>query len=51
MEVLIKIKEYIELLEIKLIALKYSQEQDSSWNYGINELETKISELKKEYRY
>lgn len=39
-------QEYIALLEFKLIALQYAQEEDSSWNYGIKELEQQIEQLK-----
>lgn len=42
----IPIKEYIGLLEIKLYTLKEAKEKDSSWNYGIEELEQEIKELK-----
>lgn len=45
-DVTISIVEYIELLELKLEALKEANEFDSSWNYGIDELEFKIKELK-----
>lgn len=46
MEITISLEEYIELLECKLYSLKKAEEEDSSWNYGIDELETKIKELK-----
>lgn len=39
-------EEFIELLEYKLEALKKAKEQDSSWNYGIEELEQEISSIK-----
>jgi hypothetical protein len=39
-------QEYLDLLEYKLIALKQAKEQDSSWNYGIEELEQEIKTLK-----
>lgn len=43
---LIPYDEFIELLEFKLIALKESQDKDSSWNYGIEELEKQIDKIK-----
>jgi len=42
----ITLKEYIELLEYKLMALQYAKEEDSSWNYGIEELKEEIKNLK-----
>lgn len=39
-------KEYIDLLEIKLYSLKKAEEEDSSWNYDIKELEEAIKKLK-----
>lgn len=42
----LSITEYIELLEIKLYSKKEAQKQDSSWNYGIEELEEEIKLLK-----
>lgn len=39
--------EYIELLEFKLESLKAARDADSSWNYGIDELEEKILTLKR----
>lgn len=42
----ITLEEYFELLEYKLYSLKKAKEEDSSWNYGIEELEEKIKELK-----
>ncbi|MFW6233344.1 MAG: hypothetical protein ACOC3Z_01640 [Nanoarchaeota archaeon] len=42
----ITLEEYIDLLEIKLYSLKSAKEEDSSWNYGIEELEEKIKNLK-----
>lgn len=39
-------EEYIKLLEFKLMALKFAQEEDSSWNYGIAELKDEIYNLK-----
>lgn len=42
----ITLKEYIELLEFKLMALEYAKEEDNSWNYGIGELKNEIKELK-----
>lgn len=38
--------ELIELLEFKLDALKQAEANDSSWNYGIEELKTLILNLK-----
>lgn len=38
--------EYIELLEYKLQCLELAKEEDSSWNYGIDELKLQIQELK-----
>jgi hypothetical protein len=46
----IPLSEYIELLEIKLTSLQCAYEYDSSWNYGIPELEEKIEKLKAENR-
>ena len=45
-EITIDSVEYIELLEYKLQVLKDANELDSSWNYGIDELEFKINKLK-----
>lgn len=42
----ISLEEYIELLEYKLYCFKKAKEEVSSWNYGIEELEEKIKELK-----
>lgn len=42
----IPLLEYIELLEIKLAAKKEAFEKDSSWNYGIEEIELQIESLK-----
>lgn len=39
--------EYIELLEYKLQCLELAKEEDSSWNYNIDELKLQIKELKK----
>lgn len=36
----------ISLLECKLDRLHSAQKEDSSWNYGIEELEQQIQELK-----
>lgn len=38
--------EYVELLNFKLDSLRLAQEQDSSWNYGIKELELEIQKYK-----
>jgi hypothetical protein len=39
-------QQYIELLEYKLIVLQQANETDSTWNYGIEELENEIKTLK-----
>ena len=44
--VLLQLPDLIELLEIKLASLKEAIERDSSWNYGIEELESEINYLK-----
>lgn len=44
--VILPLNELIELLEFKLISLKKAKEEDSSWNYGIEELEAEINYLK-----
>lgn len=44
---LLDIEDVISLLECKLDKLKQYNEEDSSWSYGIEELETQIEELKK----
>lgn len=44
--VLIDIEDLIILLEYKLEKIKQYYEEDSSWNYGIEELENQIKELK-----
>ncbi len=41
-------QEYLELLEFKIQALKEAQEKDSSWNYGIDELELHMEYVKHE---
>lgn len=38
-------EEFIELLKFKLDALKQAKEQDSSWNYNIEELEQQINRI------
>ena len=38
--------ELIELLEFKLLALKQAKDKDSSWNYGTEELENLILNLR-----
>lgn len=45
-EVKIPLQEFIDLLEIKLNSLKIAKESDGSWNYGIEELEEEIKDLK-----
>lgn len=45
-EVICPLEDYISLLEFKLICLKQAEEEDSSWNYGIEELEALITKLK-----
>ena len=42
----INLSEYIELLETLLYSKKEAQQIDSSWNYGIEELQKKINSLK-----
>lgn len=44
-ECIIPTDQLIELLKYKLEALKKAKEEDSSWNYGIEELEEQIKEL------
>lgn len=44
--VMIPLSDYIELLESNLWSKKRAREEDSSWNYGIEELESKIQALK-----
>jgi hypothetical protein len=44
--VLLQLPDLIELLEIKLAYLKEAKEKNSSWNYGIEELESEINYLK-----
>jgi len=41
----ISIEEYIQLLEYKLRVLLQAQQEDSSWNYGIEELQEQIKSL------
>lgn len=41
----IPLNEYIDLLVDKTIILKQQKEKDPRWNYGITELELKISKL------
>lgn len=43
---LISTREYIDLLEYKLICIEKVQQEDSSWNYGIEEIKEQIKELK-----
>ena len=45
-EIKISLSEYIELLEYKLSALEEAYRNDSSWNYGIDELKEEIKKLK-----
>lgn len=45
-EAVIRLDDLIDLLEIKLASLKEAEEKDSSWNYGIKELEEQIADLK-----
>lgn len=45
-DITISIFEYIGLLELKLLYLKKLKEEGDSWNYDIDELEQKITELK-----
>lgn len=39
-------EELVELLEFKVTALKHAKEEDSSWNYGIDDLEKEINKIK-----
>ena len=43
---LISTREYIDLLEYKLICIEKVQQEDSSWNYSIEEIKEQIKELK-----
>jgi|GEM_PF-6064577 len=45
-ECIIPIEQMIELLKCRLDALKEARDKDSSWNYGIDELEQQIKEIK-----
>jgi chaperonin cofactor prefoldin len=45
-EIKLSLEDYIELLEYKLDALEEAQRNDSSWNYGIDELKEEINTLK-----
>ena len=45
--VLLPLSELIELLEFKLDSLKQAKQEDSSWNYPIDELTSDIDFLKK----
>lgn len=44
-ECIIPTKQLVELLYFKLNTLTIAKEEDSSWNYGIEELEAQIKEL------
>lgn len=44
-ECIIPTNQLIELLEYKVESLKKAKEEDSSWNYGIEDLEEQIKEL------
>ena len=44
-ECIIPTNQSIELLEYKVESLKKAKEEDSSWNYGIEDLEEQIKEL------
>jgi hypothetical protein len=45
-EIICPLEQYIDLLRYKLECLKKAYEEDSSWNYGIDELEKTIAKLK-----
>ena len=45
-EITCPLEQYIDLLGYKLECLKKAYEEDSSWNYGIDELEQIIIKLK-----
>lgn len=47
-DITIPLTDYIDLLEVSLYAKKDARNLDSSWNYGIEELEEKISALKQQ---
>lgn len=44
--IIINKQRYIELLELEIIAKQYAKREDSSWNYGIEELQKKLEEIK-----
>lgn len=46
--VTITIKEYIELLEIKISYLKIAKDLDSSWYYSIDKIKEQIKKLKQQ---
>jgi len=45
-EIICPLQQYIDLLGYKLECLEKAYEQDSSWNYGIDELKETIAKLK-----
>ena len=45
-EITCPLEQYIDLLGYKLECIKKAYEEDSSWNYGIDELEQIIIKLK-----
>lgn len=47
-EILCPIEQYISLLEYKLICLQTAKDNDSSWNYRIDDLKETIKKLKQE---
>lgn len=46
-EIICPLQQYIDLLKYKLEYLEKAYDQDSSWNYGIDELKETIAKLKK----
>ena len=49
MKIEIDLSEYIHLLNVELYSKKQAKGIDSSWNYGIEELEEKINHLQSKY--
>lgn len=45
-EIICPLEQYINLLEYKLECLEKAYNEDSSWNYGIDELKQIIVKLK-----
>jgi hypothetical protein len=46
----ISTSKYLDLLEFKVDSLKKAKELDSSWNYGIEELELEIEIVKQQLK-